>query len=65
MLLIILFLVKNIVYLSVKVKDITSLIKRLGLLYIINLMPLALREYINLVANFYKVKLRAYASIHE
>jgi hypothetical protein len=64
-LLVILFLVGNAVCLSIKVKDIISLIKRFGLLYIINLIPLALGEYINLIASFYGVRLSAYISIYE
>ena len=64
-LLVVLFLVRNIVYLSVKIKDITSLIKHSGLLYIINLVLLALGEHMNLVANFCGVRLRAYTSIYE
>jgi hypothetical protein len=64
-LLVILFLVRNIVCLSIKVKDISSLTKRSGLLYIINLVLLVLGEYMNLVANFCGVRLRAYTSIHE
>jgi hypothetical protein len=65
MLLVILFLVRNTVCLSVKVKDVASLIKYSALLYIINLVPLALGEHINLVASFYKVRLKAYTSIYE
>jgi len=65
MLLVILFLVRNAVCLSVEVKDVASLTKRSCLLYIINLVLLALGEYMNLVANFCGVRLRAYASMHE
>jgi hypothetical protein len=64
-LLVILFLVKNAICLSVKVKDVTSLIKRSGLLCIINLILLALGEHINLVASFCGVKLKAYANMHK
>jgi len=65
MLLIILFLARNTACLNIKVKDVASLITRSSLLYIINLVPLALREYINLVARFYGVKLNVYASIYK
>ena len=65
MLLIILFLARNTACLNIKVKDVASLITRFSLLYIINLVPLALREYINLVARFYGVKLNVYASIYK
>jgi hypothetical protein len=64
-LLVVLFLIGNAVCLSVEVKDVASLIKRSGLLCIINLVPLALGEHMNLVANFCGVRLKAYASMHE
>jgi hypothetical protein len=64
-LLVVLFLVRNTVCLSVKVKDVASLTKRLGLLCIINLVLLALGEHMNLMANFCGVRLRAYATIHK
>jgi hypothetical protein len=47
------------------VKDIISLVKRFTLLYIINLMLLALRERINLIASIFKVRLSAFTSMHE
>jgi hypothetical protein len=64
-LLVVLFLVGNAVCLSIEVKDVTNLTKRSGLLCIINLVPLALGEHMNLVASFCGVRLRAYASMHE
>ncbi|PVH68072.1 hypothetical protein DL98DRAFT_395368, partial [Cadophora sp. DSE1049] len=64
-LLVVLFLVGNAVCLSVEVKDVASLIKRSGLLCIINLVPLALGEHMNLVASFCGVRLSAYASMHK
>ncbi|KAM0132883.1 hypothetical protein ACHAP3_006172 [Botrytis cinerea] len=64
-LLAVLFLVGNTVCLNVEVKDVASLIKRSGLLCIINLVPLALGEHMNLVASFCGVRLSAYASTHE
>ncbi|KAH8650328.1 hypothetical protein BGZ60DRAFT_389188 [Tricladium varicosporioides] len=64
-LLVVLFLVGNAVCLSVKVKDAASLTKRSGLLCIINLVPLALGEHMNLLASFLGVRLSAYASMHE
>jgi hypothetical protein len=63
--LVILFLVGNATCITIKVKDITSLIKRFTLLYIINLMLLALRERINLIASIFKVRLSASTSMHE
>jgi hypothetical protein len=63
--LVILFLVRNAICITIKVKDIASLIKRFALLYIINLMLLALREYINLIASIFKVQLSASINIHK
>jgi hypothetical protein len=63
--LVILFLVGNAICITIKVKDIVSLVKRFALLYIINLMLLALRERINLIASIFKVRLSASISIHE
>jgi hypothetical protein len=51
------FIVRNIIYLTLKVKDIISLIniitlvKRFSVIYIINLILLALREYINIITS--------------
>jgi hypothetical protein len=63
--LVVLFLLKNAIYITVKVKNILSLIKRSALLYIINLIPLALRERINLMASIFSVRLSAFASMHK
>jgi len=63
--LVILFLVGNAICIIIKVKDIASLVKRFTLLYTINLMLLALRERINLIASIFKVRLSAFASMHE
>ena len=61
--LIILFLVVNIIYITTK--DITSLIERFTLLYIINLVLLALRKRINPMASIYKVKFASLFRIYE
>jgi hypothetical protein len=53
--LVILFLVRNAICITIKVKDIASLVKRFALLYTINLMPLALRKRINPIASIFKV----------
>jgi hypothetical protein len=63
--LVVLFLVRNAICITIKVKDIASLVKRSALLYTINLMPLALRERINPIASIFRVRLSASASIHE
>jgi hypothetical protein len=55
---------KNIACLIVK-EDISSLVQRLGVISTINLMPLILREYINFVANRYRVNLKAYAYMYK
>ena len=62
--LVVLFLMGNIIYITVGVKDIASLIERSALLYIINLMPLALRERINPIASIFRVRLSASINIH-
>jgi hypothetical protein len=49
--LVILFLVRNTIYITTK--DITSLLKHSTLLYIINLVLLALGERINPIASIY------------
>ena len=63
--LVVLFLVGNAACFIVEVKDVASLTKLSGLLCIINLVPLALGEHMNLVASFCGVRLSAYVSIHE
>jgi hypothetical protein len=63
--LVVLFLVKNAICITVKVKDITSLVKRSALLYIINLMLLALEERINLMASIFRIRLSVSANIHK
>jgi hypothetical protein len=63
--LIVLFLIGNAICITIRVKDIASLVKRFTLLYIINLMLLALKECINLIASIFKVRLSAFASMHE
>jgi hypothetical protein len=47
------------------VKDIISLIKRSTLLYIINLMLLALKEHINSIASIFKIRLSAFINIYK
>ena len=63
--LVVLFLMGNIIYITIRVKDIASLIERSALLYIINLMPLALEEHINPIASIFKVQLSASANIYK
>jgi hypothetical protein len=63
--LIVLFLIGNAICITIRVKDIISLVKRFTLLYTINLMLLALRKHINLIASIFKVRLSASTSIHE
>jgi hypothetical protein len=46
-------------------EDIPSLVRRLGVMSTINLMPLVLGEHMNFVANRCGVSLRAYAHMHE
>jgi hypothetical protein len=63
--LVVLFLMGNVICITVRVKDIVSLIKRSALLYTINLMLLALGERINFIASISRVRLSASASMHE
>ena len=53
--LVILFLVRNAICITIRVKDIASLIKRSTLLYIINLILLALGEHMNPIASISRV----------
>jgi hypothetical protein len=49
--LIITFIVKNVICFILEVKDVISLMKRFSVIYIINLILLALKEYINIIAS--------------
>ena len=49
--LIIMFIIRNIICFIPEVKNITSLAKRSSMICIINFVLLALKEYINIVAN--------------
>jgi glycerol uptake facilitator-like aquaporin len=60
-----LFLLKNAICITVKVKDILSLVKRSALLYTINLILLALGERINPMASIFSVKLSVSASMYK
>jgi hypothetical protein len=55
---------RNITCLIIK-EDISSLVQRLNIISIINLMPLILREHINFITNSYRVRLRVYAYIYK
>ena len=57
-------LAKNIACLIIK-EDISSLVRRLDVMSIINLMPLVLGEHINYIANRYRVRLRVYTYIYK
>jgi hypothetical protein len=46
-------------------EDISSLVQRLGIIFIINLMPLVLREYINFIINRCRVNLKVYTYIYK
>lgn len=63
--LVVLFLIGNAICITVKVKDIVSLVKRSTLLYTINLILLALGERINPIASIFRVRLSASTSIHK
>ncbi|XTI90841.1 hypothetical protein V2W45_1241668, partial [Cenococcum geophilum] len=62
--LILAFLVANILYITVRVKDISGLIRRSRLMSTINLTPLSLGAQINLITSRYGIRLSTYAQIH-
>ena len=49
--LVIAFVIGNVFYLTFGVKNVTSLVKYSGVIYIINLVLLVLGEYINVIAS--------------
>jgi hypothetical protein len=49
--LVIAFIVKNVICFTLEVKDITGLVKRFSVICTINLVLLALRGYMNIVAS--------------
>jgi hypothetical protein len=53
--LVILFLIRNTIYIIIRVKDIISLVKHSTLLYIINLILLTLEEYMNPIASIFRI----------
>jgi hypothetical protein len=61
---IIAFLIGNILYITIRVKNISRLTRRSGLIFIIILIPLSLRGYINLIANHCGIRLDFYTRIH-
>jgi len=65
MILVVLFLVRNAICITIRVKDVASLVKRSALLCTINLMLLALGERMNPIASIFRVRLSASTSIHE
>jgi len=63
--LVVLFLVRNAICITIRVKDVASLVKRFALLCTINLMLLALRERMNLIASIFRVRLSAFTNMHK
>jgi hypothetical protein len=61
---IIAFLVGNVLYITIRVKDVPRLTRRSGLISIIILMPLLLEGYMNLIANYCGIRLSSYARMH-
>jgi hypothetical protein len=61
---IIAFLIGNILYIIIKVKNVPGLTRRFKLIFIIILIPLLLKGNINLIANHYKISLDVYARIY-
>jgi hypothetical protein len=62
--LIMLFLVGNILCITIRVKDIPELVRRSGLMSTISLMPLSLGAHMNLIASRCGLRLDVYARIH-
>jgi hypothetical protein len=58
------FLMGNILYITIRVKNIPGLTRRSGLISIIILISLSLRSNINLVVNYCGIRLDDYARIH-
>jgi len=63
-LLLVVFLSANAIALSIGIEDVSGLIKRSGLLSVINLMPLFSGGQMNIVASRCGVGFRAYARMH-
>jgi hypothetical protein len=61
---IIAFLMGNVLYTTIRVKDVPRLIRRSGLMSIIILIPLLLGGYMNLIANHCGIRLGSYTRIH-
>ena len=62
--LILAFLVGNVLCITVRVKDISGLTRRSGLMSTINLTPLSLGAQMNLIASRCGIRLSTYARIH-
>jgi hypothetical protein len=58
------FLIENIFYIIIRVKNIPGLIRRSGLIFTIILIPLSLGGHMNLIANHYGIRLDSYARIY-
>jgi hypothetical protein len=63
--LVVAFIVKNVICLTLEVKDVTSLVKRFSIICTINLVLLALRGHMNMVASWCGLSLKAFTRIHK
>lgn len=63
--LVIAFVIGNVICLTLGVKDVASLVKRSGVICTINLILLALGEYMNIITSWCGLLLGAYTYIHE
>jgi predicted ferric reductase len=61
---IIVFLMENVFYITIEIKDIFKLTRRSELMFIIILMPLSLGGNMNLIVNYCGIGLDAYARMH-
>ncbi|XTI85818.1 hypothetical protein V2W45_1230767, partial [Cenococcum geophilum] len=59
------FLIGNVLYVIIRVKNTLGLIDRTGLMSIINLIPLFLGSYINLIISHYGIIYEIYSYIHQ
>ena len=59
------FLIGNVLYIIIKVKNTSRLIDRTSLISTINLIPLFLKCYINLIVSHYGIIYKIYSRIHQ
>jgi len=63
--LLVLFVIRNIICLVFEVKDVAGFVERSGVICTINLVPLALGEHMNIVASWCRLSLGTYTRMHK